>query len=120
MRRSRSSGPCISSTPIWMKRTAIRMNTISVMTCSSHRSWIRAASGASIFLRVSWVDYFSGATHTGPAVMQVKCSLETFPLFVRSGSIIPGQPDMEYTDQRPAGFSHRGCVCLRELPVLAL
>ncbi|HTY58271.1 MAG TPA: TIM-barrel domain-containing protein [Bacteroidota bacterium] len=48
-----------------------------------------------------WVDYFTGAKYRGPATMKEKCSLETFPLYVRSGSIIPCQPDMEYTDQRP-------------------
>ena len=48
-----------------------------------------------------WVDYFTGARHQGDRSIQVKCSLETLPLFVRSGSIIPQQPDMDYTDQRP-------------------
>jgi alpha-glucosidase (family GH31 glycosyl hydrolase) len=48
-----------------------------------------------------WVDYFTGARHEGDRIMQVRCSLETLPLFVRSGSIIPEQPDMDYTDQKP-------------------
>jgi hypothetical protein len=48
-----------------------------------------------------WVDYFTGARYQGDRSIQVKCSLETLPLFVRSGSIIPQQPDMDYTDQRP-------------------
>jgi alpha-glucosidase (family GH31 glycosyl hydrolase) len=48
-----------------------------------------------------WVDYFTGAAHQGDRTIQVKCSLETLPLFVRSGSIIPQQPDMDYSDQKP-------------------
>ena len=48
-----------------------------------------------------WVDYFAGARYQGDRTIQVKCSLETLPLFVRSGSIIPQQPDMDYTDQEP-------------------
>ncbi len=49
----------------------------------------------------TWVDYFTGARYQGDRNIQVKCSLETLPLFVRSGSIIPQQPDMDYTDQKP-------------------
>ena len=48
-----------------------------------------------------WVDYFTGTRYQGDRNLQVKCSLETLPLFVRSGSIIPQQPDMDYTDQKP-------------------
>jgi alpha-glucosidase (family GH31 glycosyl hydrolase) len=48
-----------------------------------------------------WVDYFTGARHEGGRNLQMNCSLETFPLFIRSGSIIPRQPDMDYTDQKP-------------------
>ena len=48
-----------------------------------------------------WVDYFSGAVYPGDRNLHVKSPLATFPLFVRSGSIIPQQPDMDYTDQKP-------------------
>jgi hypothetical protein len=48
-----------------------------------------------------WVDYFTGARHQGNRSLEMKCSLETFPLFIRSGSIIPRQPDMDYVDQKP-------------------
>lgn len=48
-----------------------------------------------------WVDYFSGSRYAGDRTMQVTCTLETLPLYVRAGSIIPQQPDMAYTDQRP-------------------
>jgi alpha-glucosidase (family GH31 glycosyl hydrolase) len=48
-----------------------------------------------------WVDYFSGEARRGPVTFHMKCSLETLPLFVRSQSIIPQQPDMDYTDQKP-------------------
>jgi alpha-glucosidase (family GH31 glycosyl hydrolase) len=47
-----------------------------------------------------WVDHFTGDRYRGNSTIQMKCSLETLPLFVRSGSIIPQQPDMDYTDQR--------------------
>lgn len=48
-----------------------------------------------------WVDYFTGTRYTGDRNLHMKCSLETLPLFVRVGSIIPQQPEMQYTDQKP-------------------
>jgi alpha-glucosidase (family GH31 glycosyl hydrolase) len=48
-----------------------------------------------------WVEYFSGLRRSGNTTLRVTSSLETFPLFIRAGSIIPRQPDMAYTDQKP-------------------
>jgi alpha-glucosidase (family GH31 glycosyl hydrolase) len=48
-----------------------------------------------------WVEYFSGLRRSGNTTLRVASSLETFPLFIRAGSIIPRQPDMAYTDQKP-------------------
>jgi alpha-glucosidase (family GH31 glycosyl hydrolase) len=61
-----------------------------------------STGGRSVYLPPGgWVDYFSGSAYQGGRTIQVKCSLETLPLFVRSGSIIPQQPDMDFTDQKP-------------------
>ena len=49
----------------------------------------------------AWVDYFTGTGYRGGRTIRVRCSLETFPLFVKSGSVLPEQPDMDYTDQTP-------------------
>jgi alpha-glucosidase (family GH31 glycosyl hydrolase) len=48
-----------------------------------------------------WIDYFTGTRYAGDRNLQMKCSLETLPLFVRGGSIIPQQPEMAYTNQKP-------------------
>jgi alpha-glucosidase (family GH31 glycosyl hydrolase) len=47
-----------------------------------------------------WFAYFTDSVHTGPTVVREKHSLQTMPLFVRSGSIIPGQPVRSFSDER--------------------
>ena len=39
-----------------------------------------------------WVDYFTGATFTGPSTATVSDPLSRMPVFVRAGGIIPEQP----------------------------
>ena len=39
-----------------------------------------------------WVDYFTGATFTGPTTTTVSVPLNRMPVFVRAGGIIPEQP----------------------------
>lgn len=36
-----------------------------------------------------WVDYWTGKKHNGPAKIQVHAPLDTLPLFVKDGSLIP-------------------------------
>jgi alpha-glucosidase (family GH31 glycosyl hydrolase) len=48
-----------------------------------------------------WVEYFTGTRHTGGRTIRATCSLETLPLFVKAGSVLPEQPDVDYTDQKP-------------------
>jgi len=38
-----------------------------------------------------WVDYFTGATFTGPATTAISVPLDRMPVFVRAGGIIPEQ-----------------------------
>ena len=49
-----------------------------------------------------WIDYFSGKIYSGDRVIKDTYPIEAMPVFVRSGSIIVTQPDMQYSDQRPA------------------
>ena len=48
-----------------------------------------------------WVDWFTGEVYTGGRTVDYDCPLERMPLFVRGGSIIPRQPDMAHTGERP-------------------
>lgn len=49
-----------------------------------------------------WFDFWTG--RTSPAGQQVDASapVETLPLFVRPGSIVPMGPDIQYTSEKPA------------------
>ena len=40
-----------------------------------------------------WVDYWSGAHHTGPADLVVDAPLDRLPLYVRAGTILPKIPE---------------------------
>ncbi len=48
-----------------------------------------------------WIEWQTGARLTGPRVYGRSYTLEEVPVFVRSGSIIPMQPDMLYTGEKP-------------------
>ncbi|MFH0983223.1 MAG: TIM-barrel domain-containing protein [Planctomycetota bacterium] len=48
-----------------------------------------------------WTNWFSGRTYAGPAVIPLQVALDETPVFVRSGAIIPVQPKMLRTGERP-------------------
>jgi alpha-glucosidase (family GH31 glycosyl hydrolase) len=48
-----------------------------------------------------WIDYWTGQPYQGGREVTVPAPLQTLPLFVRAGSIIPMQPVMNYTNERP-------------------
>mmetsp|Transcript_21908 Transcript_21908/g.50010 ORF Transcript_21908/g.50010 Transcript_21908/m.50010 type:complete len:821 (+) Transcript_21908:62-2524(+) len=50
-----------------------------------------------------WVDFWTGAVTPGPKIVDgYPVPLETLPVFVRAGAIIPMWPEMLYPGQRPA------------------
>src|SRR5258708_3507120 len=48
-----------------------------------------------------WYDYWSGAKIAGGQSVQVDPQLDTLPVYVRAGSIIPQQPVVQNTDETP-------------------
>jgi alpha-D-xyloside xylohydrolase len=48
-----------------------------------------------------WYDFWTGRRHAGGRRVEAAAPLETVPLFVRAGSILPLGPVMQYTDERP-------------------
>jgi len=56
----------------------------------------------SVYLpRGSWIDYWSEELHEGSQFITSEASLDTIPLFVRQGAIIPLGPHMQYSSQHP-------------------
>lgn len=48
-----------------------------------------------------WYDFWSGQRYAGGQTITADAPLETMPLYVRSGSIVPIGPDVSYADEQP-------------------
>ncbi|MBQ7156241.1 MAG: DUF5110 domain-containing protein [Bacteroidaceae bacterium] len=46
----------------------------------------------------SWINYWTGKTYEGGQYITETFSIDTFPLYVRAGSIVPTAPVTEYSD----------------------
>jgi alpha-glucosidase (family GH31 glycosyl hydrolase) len=49
----------------------------------------------------NWIDYWSGEKFAGTQNIITKTPLEKLPVYVKAGSIIPMQPDMQYFGEKP-------------------
>lgn len=48
-----------------------------------------------------WYDFWNNKKITGPKEMEIKAEINSMPLFIRAGSIIPYQKAVQYTDEKP-------------------
>jgi alpha-D-xyloside xylohydrolase len=48
-----------------------------------------------------WYDFWTGQRYTGGQIINSVAVLDTMPLYVRSGSIVPIGPDITYVDEQP-------------------
>lgn len=51
--------------------------------------------------RGRWIDYWTGQAYEGPVYISYHAPLDTLPLFVKDGAIIPMGPEMGYVGERP-------------------
>src|SRR6266436_4043946 len=49
----------------------------------------------------TWYDYWTNKKHSGGTTIRVDAPLETVPMFVRAGAIIPTAPEMNYIGEKP-------------------
>ena len=49
-----------------------------------------------------WYDYWTNKKYVGGTMIRVNAPLETVPMFVRGGAIIPMGPEMNYVGEKPA------------------
>lgn len=63
----------------------------------------RATYTRSVYLPAGrrWFDFWTNALYAGGQTIETHAPLETIPLFVPQGSILPMGEAMEYVDQRP-------------------
>ncbi len=50
----------------------------------------------------TWVDFWTGKTHEGGQTIDADAGIDTMPLLVRAGSILPMGPKMQYATEKPA------------------
>jgi len=59
------------------------------------------ATGRSVYLpEGTWFDFWTGERHQGPETIRTEAPLETLPLFVRGGSVVPLWPVQQYVGER--------------------
>jgi len=62
-----------------------------------------AATTRHLYLpKAKWYDFWTGKAWDGGRSIDVAATLGIMPLFVRSGSIVPLGPDLEFASQKPA------------------
>ncbi|KAA8486854.1 DUF4968 domain-containing protein [Arcticibacter tournemirensis] len=49
----------------------------------------------------TWYDYWTGKKYEGKKYVHVVTPLDTIPVFAKAGAIIPMQPEMKYTGEKP-------------------
>ena len=49
-----------------------------------------------------WYDFYTGKEINGGQTIEVPAPYERMPLYVRSGSIVPFGPAMQWSDEKPA------------------
>jgi alpha-D-xyloside xylohydrolase len=52
--------------------------------------------------KYGWYDLFSGEFHKGGQLIEADAPLSHMPVFVKSGSIIPFGPEIQYSTEKPA------------------
>jgi alpha-D-xyloside xylohydrolase len=69
--------------------------------------WIPPRASTGTFTRgvylpgtASWVDFWTGKTLAGGQTIQADAPIETMPLYVRAGSILPYGPDIQYATEK--------------------
>ena len=62
------------------------------------------ASSRPVYLpgKTAWYDFWTGKPETAGGRLDAAAPIESMPLYVPAGSILPLGPDVEYVDQKPA------------------
>jgi alpha-glucosidase len=59
-------------------------------------------TGRDVYLPAGvWIDFWTDAVYTGPRSLAVPAPLDSLPLFIRQGAILPLAPGMQYSWERP-------------------
>jgi alpha-D-xyloside xylohydrolase len=50
-----------------------------------------------------WFDFWTGATYDGGQTIEAAAPIETIPLYIKAGSIVPMGPFLQYATEKPEG-----------------
>jgi len=50
----------------------------------------------------NWYDFWTGASLQGGQTVEAAATIDTMPLYVRAGSIVPMGPELQYSSEKPA------------------
>jgi len=64
----------------------------------------QGATSRSVYLPYGgdWIDYWTGKTYKGGQSIQAHAPIDTMPIYVRAGSIVPMGPFVQYASEKPA------------------
>ena len=51
---------------------------------------------------VKWYDFWTGKTHEGGQTIAANAPIETIPIYIKAGSIVPMGPFLQYATEKPA------------------
>ncbi|RYY29583.1 MAG: DUF5110 domain-containing protein, partial [Sphingobacteriaceae bacterium] len=52
--------------------------------------------------QTQWYDFYTGKMYAGGKTINASAPIETMPLYVKAGSVIPMGPEMEYATEKPS------------------
>jgi alpha-D-xyloside xylohydrolase len=92
----RKDGHALNVTDQFMFGPALMASPVTQPLAASRNVYLPGADGAKY-----WYDFWTGARHDANRVVDAPAPLETMPLFVRAGSILPLGPVVQYADEKP-------------------
>ena len=73
----------------------------SILVCPVHE---KEQTKRDVYLpKGNWYNFWTGQPFTGGQTHEADAPLNTMPLYVRSGAIVPFGPDQQYVGEKPAG-----------------
>ena len=65
--------------------------------------WQEGAHSREVYLpqAPTWYDFWTGKKVRGGQTLEVDAPIQTLPLFMRAGSIVPMGPEVQYAEQKP-------------------
>ena len=78
----------------YMFGDAFLVNPVTDYKARSRKIYLPAGNG--------WFDFYNGKYYSGGITLDHPAPMETLPLFIKEGSIVPVGPDLQYTAEKPA------------------